>query len=169
MIRFGIGLALLTLALIVGAFRFFENSDTIVRLEKQLDRAETTQQEARRLESRITKTKELLVKKGQDQLSAIRRSLELDKLLKLDFRFLSETSQAEQSARYFYQHTFEIEGPINFFDAAQLIDRIEATPGFTITQICFKCKTPLKGKTLNPDESMLTIRGNLYVYNDTRI
>ena len=169
MIRFAFGLALLTLAVIIGSFRFFENRDTMARLERQLVKAEATQMEARRLESRISRTKELLVRKGQDQLSAVQRSLGLDKLRNVDFRFITETSATEQSNRYFYQHTYEIEGMVNFFDAAQLIDRVEATPGFTISYICFKCKTPPQGREYKPDEYMLTLRGSLYVYNDAKI
>jgi len=169
MIRFAFGLALLTLAVIIGSFRYFENRDSVARLNQQLQQAEATQLQARQLEAKITKTKELLVRKGQDQLSSIQRSLGLDKLNNLEFRFLSEISQADQNSRYFYRHSFEIEGMVNFFDAAQLIDRVEASPGFTISYVCFKCKTPPQGREFKPDEYMLNLKGYLYVYNDTRI
>jgi hypothetical protein len=169
MIRFAFGLALLTLAVIIGSFRFFENRDMVEKLNKQLVKAEATQLEARRLEGRVTRTKEIVLKRGQDQLSAIQRALGLDKLRSLEFRFLSETNSAEQANRYFYQHGFEIEGLVNFFDAAQLIDRIDSTPGFTINFICFKCKAGPADRESKPDEYMLTLRGTIYVYNDSRI
>lgn len=169
MIRFAFGLALLTLAVIIGSFRFFENRELVEKLNKQLVKAEATQLEARRLESRVMRTKELVLKRGQDQLSAVQRVLGLDKLRSLEFKFVSETSPTEQGNRYFYQHGFEIEGLVNFFDAAQLIDRIDSTPGFTLNFICFKCKALPEGREAKPDEYMLTLRGTIYVYNDSRI
>lgn len=169
MIRFAFGLALLTLAVIIGSFRFFENRDMVTKLTSQLVKAEATQMEARRLESRVSKTKELVLKRGQDQLSAIQRVLGLDKLRNLEFRFLSETNPTEQGTRYFYEHTFEISGMANFFDATQLIDRLEGTPGFTVNFICFKCTPPPAGREFKPDEYMLNLRGKVYVYNDARI
>ncbi len=162
MIKFPLGLSLLILSIIIGSFQFFEDKDALYKSQQMFKHMQSQIDEMKHLEKRKAKIDNLVMRTGDDQKANIERTLELGGT-SLSFRFSSNIKPDAPANRFFYIHEFNIRGNASYFETIKLMQKMENTPGFIITHICFKCG--LSGVAKEEGKYPILIRGLIYVSN----
>lgn len=161
MIKFTLGATLLAFALIIGSYVFFENQSNIAVKERGLKRVEKDLRKNQQMINRLKKVKDVSMKRGEDQKSAIERSLGIG-APGMVFSFSGRTEKAGGKDS-FLRHNYRIVGPANFAKVQKVLVKLSKTKGFTINKVCVACTR--KPRNLPEDQQMMQIEGALYVYD----
>lgn len=167
MVKFSIGASLIILSLMIGLSQYFDNKAKIQGAETRLERTKQQVREMGQFSQRLEAAKKLAMPKGNDQRARLESSLGLAEM-GLDLTFTSSPRPDSPDLQTIYRHEYQISGQATFFDAFNLLNTLENTPGFIVNYVCFKCKNiniqdPEEGK------SPMAIRGFLNVYNPEKV
>lgn len=168
MIQFAIGLALLAFSIFVGSFQYFDNVQSITNFQERLENTKRQVRQASQFEKRIARVRELVMPQGDDQVSKLNKRLELGGT-KLTFQLVSKVNPDDPANKYFYRHTFEINGVARYFAFFNLLNQLDSTPGVVLLQACMECGNPPAGTKVADDEHVVRIRGYIYVYNPNNV
>ena len=167
MIHFSIGISLIILTLIIGGTQFFDKLDKIEGAEARLERTEKRAQEMSQFSQRLSETKKLTMKKGNDQRARLEGALGLREM-GLNLQFTSSPEPDSVETRFFFSHKFTISGQTSFFDAFNLVNKLEQTPGFVVNYVCIRCQN-IRIESPEQGKEPVQIRGLINVHNPEQV
>jgi hypothetical protein len=168
MIKFSIGVALLTFSVIVGVYEYFEKTAEIGRNRVALQQTLSQRDQVSQISQRIEAIKRVTLARGQDQKSNIEKILQIDQGSGIEFRYINEASPDDPANAYFYRHTFEITGVMDFIGGVKLLNRLENIPGLVVYSVCANCTKPTDAAQLEKG-IIFQIKGFAYVYNTANV
>ena len=161
MMKFTLGLAILAFTLIVGSYQYFENEDLILRKEQGLKEAERKRDRYIRIKEASKQIPELSIIRGDDKKNTIERLLKLrDK--GMTFSFLGQANR-QDAYLGLIRHTYKIEGPATYMEVLEVLDAMDALPGFVNYRVCYGCAA--SNRKMDDNEHMVNIEGYLYAYD----
>ncbi len=161
MIKFAAGLALMVMSLIIGTWKWFDQSADYKAKVAGLEDATSKREEGLDLNQRVKKVRAQSMQTGDDQKFTIERLLDIGPP-GMEWRFIGQPRTIGGS-RMLYRHTFRIVGPSTFGQSEELMRRLVTLPGFVPTRYCYACGLVPKGTP--EDQRMVQIEGYLYVYD----
>ena len=167
MVKFSIGISLIILTLFIAGNQYFENQNNIQNAENKLERTKQKIKEMSQFSQRLTTAKSLAMKRGNDQRARLESNLGLTEM-GLALKFTSSPRPDSREAQFFYRHEFTISGQTRFFDAFNLVNTLEQTPGFVLNYVCIRCEN-INIETPEDGKEPLRIRGFLNVYNPEQV
>ncbi len=160
MIKFTAGLALLVFALLYGAYQFTSNRTAVAEREAALFEALDKRDEGKDLQQRIREIRRISLVNGDAQKFNLERLLVIG-APRLEWRFQGQP--LVRGSRALFRYSFRISGPSTAAEASELLQRMNALPGFVPTRYCLNCSQPPRGT--DPSLRMVLIEGFLYAYD----
>ena len=167
MFRFAIGISLIILSLFIGLNQYFDNKSKIKGAENRFERTQKNVKEMGQFSQRLERAKTFAMKKGDDQPSRLESKFGL-RDMGLELLFTSNPRPEAMNNQPFYKYEFHISGQASFFEAFNLLNTLEQTPGITLNYICVGCQN-IRAEDVEEGREPVSIRGILNVYNPERM
>lgn len=167
MMRFTVGLSILIFTIIVGAYQFFQNKQTVTQRERGFVSVQQKLRQNQQLVESMKLVRERAMERGSDQKFTIERLIGIGEP-GLSFEFVGRpTTSGSVDDRTFYRHTYRITGVSDFNSALVALKKLTQTSGFTVNKFCMNCtRTPRNAPT---GFKTVQIEGYLYVYDPKSI